>query len=88
MLTCIKCGAGIDEITVDAQIIVGFRLNEAGHVVGTKNSLTENDLIIKAQEEGPDYKNAFCGNCGTYMGMDYREDGTIVSFNNNPPEWK
>ena len=87
-LACIKCGAGLDQITIDAQIIVTFRLNSNGEIDRPKQGLDERDLVTKASEEGPDYKNGFCEVCGTYMGMEYDQDGRVIAFNDKPAEWK
>lgn len=87
-LACINCGAGLDKITIDAQIIVTFRLNDEGQVYMLRGDVTDQDFVIKAAEAGHDYKNGFCEVCGTYMGMEYDQDGNVIAFNDKPAEWR
>lgn len=84
-LVCVHCGADVKHLTLDAQIIVTFRLNEAGKIAHLKNSSSEKELIERADEEGPDYKSIFCDECGNYLDIVYDEEGNIVGFKEQEP---
>jgi hypothetical protein len=83
-LACTQCGAGIKYLTLDAQIIVTFRINSVGRIEGLKHRLPEKGLIERASEEGQEFKSMFCDECGHYMSIEYGDKGEIVGFTDKP----
>ena len=84
-LVCTQCGAGVEHLTMDAQIIVTFRIDSEGRIDKLKNASSEIELIERASQEGLDHKNMFCDECGHYMGIKIDDEGRIIGFNDNPP---